>query len=212
MRSGKSTGVAEPKKKVSHQTLFSFFLLLTTTVDVARSSMGNLNLRALRLTPAFMKLYKEKKFTTEALAKAKLTFSNIFEELPITIRNTALLDALLYELETTDETLEVSTSHLNTYKNNDSSNKNSSVLTPSFDMLDLSMDPYVAKNLENLMETIDDHTQEQGNYAYWQRSVERENKKKAAHILTRVRSFLKHAQDRVRRKTLFQENIAASLY
>ena len=160
------------------------FLCSYDNVDVARSSMGNLNLRALRLTPAFMKLYKEKKFTTEALAKAKLTFSNIFEELPITIRNTALLNALLYELESSDETLEVSYSHLNTYKNNTPAK--SSVLTPSFDMLDLSMDPFVAKNLENLMDTIDDHTQEQGNYAYWQRSVERENKKKAAHILNRV--------------------------
>lgn len=151
--------------------------------------MGNLHLRALRLTPAFMKLYKEKKFTSEALAKAKLSFSNVFEELPITIRNTALLKALLFELETTDESVEVSTSHLTTYKHGHASlsNNNKSVLAPSFDMLDLSLDPYVAKNLENLMDTIDDHHQEQGNYAYWQRSVERENKKKAAYILNRVR-------------------------
>ncbi|KAG0305503.1 Eukaryotic translation initiation factor 3 subunit H [Dissophora globulifera] len=166
---------------IDHQ--FEFQQALSKSVliihDVARSSMGNLNFRALRLTPAFMKLYKDKKFTTEALAKAKLTFSNILEELPITIRNTALLNALLFELETSDNTVEVSTSHLTTYKNNNS-NANKSVLTPSFDMLDLSLDPYVAKNLENLMDTIDDHQQEQGNYAYWQRSVERENKKKAA--------------------------------
>ncbi|GJJ78087.1 translation initiation factor 3 subunit H [Entomortierella parvispora] len=179
---------------IDHQ--FEFQQALSKSVliihDVARSSMGNLNLRALRLTPAFMKLYKEKKFTSEALAKAKLTFSNIFEELPITIRNTALLSALLYELETSDETLEVSTSHLNTYKNNTPAK--SSVLTPSFDMLDLSMDPFVAKNLENLMDTIDDHTQEQGNYAYWQRSVERENKKKAAHILNRKTENARRAQ------------------
>lgn len=159
-------------------------------IDVARSSMGNLNLRALRLTPSFMKLYKDKKFTTEALAKAKLTFSNIFEELPITIRNTALLDALLFELETTDDSVEISTSHLTTYKSaSNNSSKNKSALTPSFDMLDLSLDPYIAKNLENLMDTIDEHHQEQGNYAYWQRSVERENKKKAAYLLNRVRLF-----------------------
>lgn len=152
--------------------------------------MGNINLRALRLTPAFMKLYKEKKFTTEALTKAKLTFSNIFEELPITIRNTALLTALLYELETADESVEVSTSHLTTYKSTASAPASKSVLAPSFDVLDLSLDPYVAKNLENLMDTIDDHHQEQGNYAYWQRSVERENKKKAAYLLNRVRHIL----------------------
>ncbi|KAF9347210.1 hypothetical protein BGX34_003311 [Mortierella sp. NVP85] len=160
---------------IEHQ--FEFQQALNKSVliihDVARSSMGNLNLRALRLTPSFMKLYKDKKFTTEALAKAKLTFSNIFEELPIAIRNTALLDALLFELETSDDSVEVSTSHLTTYKNASSSNNssnNKSVLTPSFDMLDLSLDPYIAKNLENLMDTIDEHQQEQGNYAYWQRS------------------------------------------
>ncbi|KAF9896610.1 hypothetical protein BX616_007112, partial [Lobosporangium transversale] len=176
---------------IEHQ--FEFQQALNKSVliihDVARSSMGNLNLRALRLTPSFMKLYKEKKFTTEALAKAKLTFSNIFEELPITIRNTALLNALLFELETPNETAEISTSHLTTYKNSTLTNatkkKNKSVLTPSFDMLDLSLDPYVAKNLENLMDTIEDHQQEQGNYAYWQRSVERENKKKAAYLANR---------------------------
>ncbi|KAF9208779.1 Eukaryotic translation initiation factor 3 subunit H [Haplosporangium sp. Z 27] len=181
---------------IDHQ--FEFQQALNKSVliihDVARSSMGNLNLRALRLTPAFMKLYKEKKFTTEALAKAKLTFSNIFEELPITIRNTALLNALLFELETSDDTVEVSTSHLTTYKNTSNSNINKSVLTPSFDMLDLSLDPYIAKNLENLLDTVDEHQQEQGNYAYWQRSVERENKKKAAYLANRKTENIRRAQ------------------
>ncbi|KAF9937714.1 hypothetical protein BGZ75_000443 [Mortierella antarctica] len=182
---------------IEHQ--FEFQQALSKSVliihDVARSSMGNLHLRALRLTPAFMKLYKEKKFTSEALAKAKLSFSNVFEELPITIRNTALLKALLFELETTDESVEVSTSHLTTYKHGNASlSNNKSVLDPSFDMLDLSLDPYVAKNLENLMDTIDDHHQEQGNYAYWQRSVERENKKKAAYILNRKTENARRAQ------------------
>ncbi|KAI8597634.1 hypothetical protein EDD21DRAFT_384938 [Dissophora ornata] len=181
---------------IEHQ--FEFQQALSKSVliihDVARSSMGNLNIRALRLTPAFMKLYKEKKFTTEALAKAKLTFSNILEELPVTIRNTALLNALLFELETSDDSAEISTSHLTTYKNSASSSSNKSVLTPSFDMLELSLDPYVAKNLENLMDTIDDHQQEQGNYAYWQRSVERENKKKAAYLLNRKTENARRAQ------------------
>ncbi|KAF9109521.1 hypothetical protein BGX27_007513 [Mortierella sp. AM989] len=181
---------------IEHQ--FEFQQALNKSVliihDVARSSMGNLNLRALRLTPAFMKLYKEKKFTTEALAKAKLTFSNIFEELPITIRNTALLNALLFELETSDDSVEISTSHLTTYKSNNASTTSKSVLTPSYDMLDLSLDPFVAKNLENLMDTIDDHQQEQGNYAYWQRSVERENKKKAAYLTNRKTENARRAQ------------------
>ncbi|KAF9024523.1 hypothetical protein BGZ52_010852 [Haplosporangium bisporale] len=184
---------------IEHQYEFQQALSKSVLIihDVSRSAMGNLNLRALRLTPAFMKLYKENKFTTEALAKAKLTFSNIFEELPITIRNSALLNALLYELETPDESVEVSTSHLTTYKstnNNAQSTGSKTVLTPNYDMLDLSMDPYVAKNLEFLMETIDDHTQEQGNYAYWQRSVERENKKKAAYVLNRKTENARRAQ------------------
>ncbi|KAF9157258.1 Eukaryotic translation initiation factor 3 subunit H [Actinomortierella ambigua] len=172
---------------IEHQ--FEFQQALSKSVliihDVARSSMGNLNLRALRLTPAFMKLYKEKKFTSETLAQSKLSFSNIFEELPITIRNSALLNALLFELES-DESLEATASHLTTYNAaNSQQQQRKTALSTNFDMLDLSMDPYIERNLEQVMDSIDDHTQEQGNYAYWQRSVERENKKKAAYLANR---------------------------
>ncbi|KAF9971816.1 hypothetical protein BGZ73_005146 [Actinomortierella ambigua] len=171
---------------IEHQ--FEFQQALNKSVliihDVARSSMGNLNLRALRLTPSFMKLYKEKKFTSETLAQSKLSFSNIFEELPITIRNSALLNALLFELETDDESLDATASHLTTY-NAPSSQQRKKTLSTNYDMLDLSMDPYIERNLEQVMDAIDDHTQEQGNYAYWQRSVERENKKKAAYLANR---------------------------
>ncbi|CAG8622397.1 4526_t:CDS:2, partial [Paraglomus occultum] len=67
--------------------------------DVSRSTHGNISLRAFRLTQAFMEAQKEGKFSSESLIKNKLTFSNILEELPIAIKNSHLVTALLYSLD-----------------------------------------------------------------------------------------------------------------
>ncbi|KAL1924305.1 uncharacterized protein VTP21DRAFT_7340 [Calcarisporiella thermophila] len=142
--------------------------------DVSRSAQGNLSLRAFRLKNSFMEAYKEKKFTTESLAKAKLNFSNIFEELPIQIHNSHLLTAMLYELEDlslkTGQPIE-GTSALR------ADDDLPTPLAPNFDMLELSLDPYIEKNLELLMESIDEHQSDQNNHQYWQRSVAREQAK-----------------------------------
>ncbi|KAI8853101.1 hypothetical protein BC829DRAFT_382848 [Chytridium lagenaria] len=67
--------------------------------DHTRTVQGNLSLRALRLTDTFMELFKDKKFTMEALHAHKLTPSGIFESLPVRVRNSYLLNALLQQLE-----------------------------------------------------------------------------------------------------------------
>jgi len=67
--------------------------------DPVKSVQGALSLQAFRLTSQFMKLYKEQDFTRENLLAASKTHANVFEEIPIKIQNTALANALLYELE-----------------------------------------------------------------------------------------------------------------
>ncbi|RHZ45050.1 hypothetical protein Glove_692g8 [Diversispora epigaea] len=139
--------------------------------DVSRSTHGNLSLRAFRFTQAFMDAQRENKFTTESLLKNKLTFSNIFEELPITIKNSHLITALLHSLDDFENVIPqggISTLDKETV---------TGPLTPNFDTLELSLDPYIEKNLEFLLEAIDEHGQEQSNFAFWQRSVTREQTK-----------------------------------
>ncbi|OZJ05108.1 hypothetical protein BZG36_01402 [Bifiguratus adelaidae] len=136
--------------------------------DVSKSAaQGNLELKALRLTDKFMKLYADKKFTTESLAKAQLSFSTIFEELPIRVHNSNLASALLQELDTPNVTLTQETS----------GPASSDSLNPNFDILELELDPFMEKNLENLLDCADAQQQETNNYMYWQRSVAREQAK-----------------------------------
>ncbi|KAG9307258.1 hypothetical protein G9A89_017086 [Geosiphon pyriformis] len=148
--------------------------------DVSRSTHGNLSLRAFRFTQAFMEAQKEGKFITESLLKHKLTFSHIFEELPITIKNSHLVTALLHSLNDTDptptkdlikETVE-------------------GPLSPNFDTLELSLDPYIEKNLEFLLDTVEENAQEQSNFAFWQRSVAREQSKIQSYLQKRKQENL----------------------
>jgi len=121
-----------------------------------------------------MEAQKEGKFSSESLIKNKLTFSNILEELPITIKNSHLVTALLYSL---DEVPPVP-------KNLDAIE---GPLRPNFDTLELSLDPYIEKNLEFLLEAVDENSQEQSNFAFWQRSLAREQARLQGALQRRVR-------------------------
>jgi hypothetical protein len=121
--------------------------------DPLKTSTGFLSLRAYRLTPAFMKLYKSKKFTKErfsfaifffflfffsfssllfncshelsfSLVKSNVSLQDIFEEIPVKINNLHLVNAFLFDLEASrTEDIE-------------------------FNRLDLSFNPFLEKNLE----------------------------------------------------------------
>jgi len=148
--------------------------------DVSKSAaQGNLSLRAFRLTNAFMALYKEKKFTTENLQKSKLSFSTIFEELPIVVHNSHLVTALLHELDTplADPARLRSLTSFNDAAASIHLAEENSPLTPNFEVLDLELDPFMEKNLEDLLDCTEAQHQEQNNYMYWQRSVAREQAK-----------------------------------
>ena len=90
-----------------------------------------------------------------------MTHRDILEELPLEIHNSHLVTSLLHTIE-------------------------SPVLSPNYDTLDLSVDPYLEKNLEYLIEGMDEWTYEQGNLQYFQRQLAREQTKIASWQTKRV--------------------------
>ncbi|XP_040586257.1 eukaryotic translation initiation factor 3 subunit H isoform X2 [Mesocricetus auratus] len=67
--------------------------------DPIKTAQGSLSLKAYRLTPKLMEVCKEKDFSPEALKKASINFEHMFEEVPIVIKNSHLINVLMWELE-----------------------------------------------------------------------------------------------------------------
>lgn len=101
---------------------------------------------------------------TFSLARHNLTHRDILEELPLEVYNSHLVTSLLHTIESPKGV----------------------TLSPNFDTLDLSVDPYLEKNLEYLIEGMDEWTYEQGNLQYFQRQLGREQTKIAAWQAKRV--------------------------
>jgi hypothetical protein len=96
-----------------------------------------------------------------SLSRHNLTHRDILEELPLEVHNSHLVTSLLHTLV-------------------------SPILFPNYDTLDLSVDPYLEKNLEYLIDGMDEWTYEQGNLQYSQRQLAREQLKIAAWQAKRV--------------------------
>ncbi|KAL7268753.1 hypothetical protein RUND412_008609 [Rhizina undulata] len=132
--------------------------------DTARCAQGALALRAFRLTPQFMAAQKEGKFTSESLVKHNLTYKEILVELPIRIHNSHLLTTLLHQLDAPSIPASLTTSF-------------QSPLFPNFDTLDVSIDPFLEKNCDLLLESIETHHTELNNAQYYNRQLAREQAK-----------------------------------
>ena len=116
--------------------------------DPMKTSQGNLALQAVRLTDAFMKLYKGGEFSLDKILKAGVCADDIFEELPISIRNNNLTKAFLLQMDDTP-----------TKKSSDED--------------DIAANPYLEKNIECLIDSIDDLAQESSKIQYFQRQTNR---------------------------------------
>lgn len=66
--------------------------------DTQKSARGFLTLKAYRLTAQAIEMYKEGEFTPEALLKLKVGYENLFIEIPIVIKNSALTNIMMSEL------------------------------------------------------------------------------------------------------------------
>ena len=102
-----------------------------------------------------------------SLINHSLTFSRILEEVPLKIRTNPLLSAFLGTL--TESTPLSATSLLN-------SSMCGSELRPSFSVLDLGTRG-MTRNLEQIVEAIDNYRTEEGNVSYLTRQIAREKAK-----------------------------------
>jgi translation initiation factor 3 subunit H len=109
--------------------------------DPIKSNQGTVALQAFRLTPAFMHIYASRDYTKQSFEQRGLTFSSIFTEVPIRVHANILTQVLLRQL---DGAAEVDTAN---------------------HVLSLNASSFLEKNLELLIESIDDLTVEQSKFA-----------------------------------------------
>ncbi|MBN3299887.1 EIF3H factor, partial [Amia calva] len=98
--------------------------------DPIKTAQGSLSLKAYRLTPKLMEICKEKDFTPEGLKKANVGFECMFEEVPIVIKNSHLINVLMWELE------------------------EKSTLADKHELLNLSSSNHLEKSLQLLMDRV----------------------------------------------------------
>ncbi len=106
--------------------------------DPQRSSRGSVALKAIRLKESFIELSKEQKLTLKGFREANLSWRDIFVELPIKIRNSNLVQALVADLAPATTATQADVERLN-----------------------LSVAPFLEKNIQSLIECVDDIVQEQ---------------------------------------------------
>lgn len=121
------------------------------------TSPSGFNLRAFRLSAEFLAVRKAGKFDTATLAEHNLTYHDILEELPVEVKNSHLSTLLLYQLA--------------------QEYPESPFAASSFANLNVSVDPFLEKNIEAIFDSVDDFHYDQGNYNYYQRQLTREQAK-----------------------------------
>lgn len=67
--------------------------------DTAKTARGFLTLKAYRLTPQAIHMYKDGEFTPEVVRNLKVGYENLLVELPIVIKNSNLTNIMMSELE-----------------------------------------------------------------------------------------------------------------
>eukprot|EP00327_Prymnesium_parvum_P043981 CAMPEP_0205853806 /NCGR_PEP_ID=MMETSP1083-20121108/1746_1 /ASSEMBLY_ACC=CAM_ASM_000430 /TAXON_ID=97485 /ORGANISM="Prymnesium parvum, Strain Texoma1" /LENGTH=333 /DNA_ID=CAMNT_0053215095 /DNA_START=12 /DNA_END=1013 /DNA_ORIENTATION=+ len=121
--------------------------------DPSRTRAAGLALRAFRLTEMFMSLYKDGKISFESLSGASRSNGEVFHELPIKVRNSHLSSALLLELQ-----------------GECGINANAS----DFDRLELHTNPFLEKQMQLLIESIDDLQVESQKLQHYERYAQRQ--------------------------------------
>ncbi|KAF8078545.1 translation initiation factor 3 subunit 3 [Lyophyllum atratum] len=116
--------------------------------DLSQTAQGNASFRAFRLTPAFLNAYKKSNFSTSSASK---------------IRTNPLLSSFLGTLTQPDESAADVDNELGT----------GSAIPPSFGALDCGT-AGLTRNLEQIVEAVDNYRTEEGNLAYLSRQIARE--------------------------------------
>jgi len=135
--------------------------------DPVKTVQGSLSLQAFRLTDQFMKLFQDRDFSHEVLTASGMTYAEIFEEIPIKIHNSSLINALMFELESRDV-----------------------VPRPEHSRLEMSSGQLLEKNLEFLIDESEEMISEQHKLQFHYRAVQRQQQQQAKWIQQRKQENL----------------------
>jgi len=141
--------------------------------DLSQTARGNATFRAFRLSKAFLDAYKRNNFSTASLINHRLTFSSILEEVPLKIRANGLLSSFLGTLSEPSAPPLADASP--------ASATSSTAFPHSFSALNLGTSS-VARNLEHIIEAVDNYKTEEGNLAYLQRQIARERARAEGYV------------------------------
>ncbi|PNW71763.1 hypothetical protein CHLRE_16g676314v5 [Chlamydomonas reinhardtii] len=130
--------------------------------DPQRSSRGSIALKAIRLKESFIELSKEQKLTLKGFREANLSWRDIFVELPIRIRNSNLVQALVADLMPAPTATQADVERLN-----------------------LSSAPFLERNIQSLLECVDDIVAEQQKVTMYHKNVARQQQAYAVWLAKR---------------------------
>ncbi|KAL1124652.1 hypothetical protein AAG570_001276 [Ranatra chinensis] len=130
--------------------------------DTQKTQRGFLTLKAYRLTPQAISMYKEGEFTPDALRTLKVSYENLLVEVPVVIRSSPLTNILLCKLET--------------------------LIPPEqgSNFLDLGTASVLEGQLRSLMERVDDLNQEAIKFNRYQHTLVRQNQDKHRYVQKRL--------------------------
>lgn len=140
--------------------------------DPQRSSRGNLALKAIRLKESLIELSKEQKLTLKGFREANLSWRDIFVELPIKVRNSNLVQALVADLMPAPTASQA-----------------------DVDRLNLSVAPFLERNIQSLVECVDDVVQEQQKVTMYHKNVAKQQQTYASWLQKRRQENTQRLQD-----------------
>eukprot|EP00730_Choanoeca_flexa_P015334 TRINITY_DN7021_c0_g1_i4.p1 TRINITY_DN7021_c0_g1~~TRINITY_DN7021_c0_g1_i4.p1 ORF type:complete len:366 (+),score=71.02 TRINITY_DN7021_c0_g1_i4:88-1185(+) len=136
------------RTQFEHQKLIKESVVLI--YDPIITTQGSLSVRAFRLTNDAMKTLSNGDFSAAALKAAKLTYRNLFQEVPVVMKLSPLAKVLVPDLTANLKQSEV------------------------FDRLDLSTHTFMEKNIRHLMERIDELAGETSKYQNYYKQLKKQ--------------------------------------
>ncbi|CAG0891218.1 unnamed protein product [Darwinula stevensoni] len=150
------------ESQFSYQTSIEESVVLI--YDPVKTARGFLSIRAYRLTPEAVKLYKEDDFSPEAVKNLRLPYSRLLQEIPIVIRNSTLVNLLLLELQ----------------------KKKGPVKVCESQFMDLGTTSVLERHLRCLMDCVDDLSQEMNKFNIYQRQLVKHQQTKHTYMQKRT--------------------------
>jgi translation initiation factor 3 subunit H len=143
--------------------------------DVSQCNRVNASFRAFKLLKEFLEAYRKTPFSAKSMINHKLTFNSIMQEVPLKIRTNPLLGSFISTLSERRPTSLTQPLPSEVYHTS---------LSPLYSTLHLG-NPTLTKNLENVVEAIDNYKTEEGNLAYHTRQIAREKARAEAYVAKR---------------------------